>query len=124
MKDGKLSHILKNKLDAACFQHDSAYGKYKDRLNRKKPDVVLKNKALKNVMDPKINGYQRGLASMVYTFFDERTKRSGIESDKRFHKNKKLEEELHKTIIKNFKRKKVYSSFKDNIWVLTWLICH
>ena len=124
MKDGKLSHILKNKLDAACFQHDSAYGKYKDRLNRKKSDVVLKNKALKNVMDPKINGYQRGLASMVYTFFDERTKRSGIESDKRFHKNKKLEEELHKTIIKNFKRKKVYSSFKDNIWVLTWLICH
>ena len=35
-KDGKLSHILKNKIDAACFQHDSAYAKYKDRLNRKK----------------------------------------------------------------------------------------
>ena len=27
MKDGKLSHILKDKLDAACFQHDSAYAK-------------------------------------------------------------------------------------------------
>ena len=36
MKDGKLRHILKSKLDAACFQHDSAYAKYKDRLNRKK----------------------------------------------------------------------------------------
>ena len=31
MNDGKLSHILKNKLDAACFHHDSAYAEYKDR---------------------------------------------------------------------------------------------
>ena len=35
MKDGKLSHITKNKLDAACFQHDSAYSKYKDSFNWK-----------------------------------------------------------------------------------------
>ena len=42
IKDGKLSHILKNRLDAACFEHDSAYAKYKDRLNRKKLDVILK----------------------------------------------------------------------------------
>ena len=78
MKDGKLSHILKNKLDAAWFQHNSAYTKYKDRLNRKKSGVVLKNKTLKIAMDSKINGYQRGLASMVYKFFDERTKESGM----------------------------------------------
>ena len=109
MKDGKLSHILKNKLDAACFQHDSAYAKYKDRLNRKKSDVILKNKALKIAMNPKINGYQRGLASMFYKFFNERTKGSSIN-------NKKLAEELHKPIVKNFERRKVYSSFKDNIW--------
>ena len=108
MKDGKLSHILKNRLDAACFQHDSAYAKYKNRLNRKNSDIVLKNKALKIAMDPRINGYQRGLASMVYKFFNERTKGSGIN-------NKILAEELHKPIIKNFKRRKVYSSFKDNI---------
>ena len=36
--------MLKNKLDSACFQHGSAYVKYKDRLNRKKIDVVLKIK--------------------------------------------------------------------------------
>ena len=35
MKDGKLSHIAKNRLDAACFQHDSAYNNYKDSVNRK-----------------------------------------------------------------------------------------
>ena len=116
MKDRKLSHILKNKLDAASFQHGSTYAKYKDRLNRKKSDVVLKNKALKSAMDPKINGYQRGLAPMVCKFFNERTKGSGIESDKKLNENTKLAEGLYKLIIKNFKRTKVYSSFKDNIW--------
>ena len=123
MKDGKLSHILKNKLDPPCFQHDSTYAMYKDRLNRKKSDVVLKNKALEIAMVPRINGYQRGLASMVYKFLDERTKGSGLKSDNRFLKydkqlleNKELAEELHKPIIKNFKRRKVYSTFKDHIW--------
>ena len=109
MKDVKLSHIAKNKLDAACFQHDSAYNNYKDSVNRKQSDIVLKNKALKIATDPKVNGYQRGLAAMVYKFFNERTKGSGIE-------NKQLAEELHKPIIRNFKRRKVYYTFKDNIW--------
>ena len=46
---------------------------------------------------------------MVYKFFNERTKGSGIE-------NKQLTEEVHNPIIRNFKRRKVCSSFKDNIW--------
>ena len=74
MKDGKLSHIAKNRLDAACFQHDSAYNKNKDSLNRKKSDVVLKNKALEIAVNPKVNGYQGSLATMFYKFFNERTK--------------------------------------------------
>ena len=78
MEDGSLSQILKNRLDAACFQHDSAYVKYKDRLNRRQSDIVLKNKALKIATDPGFNRYQRGLSSMVYKFFNERTKGSGI----------------------------------------------
>ena len=68
MKDGKISHIAKNRLDAACFQHHSAYNKYKYSLKRKKSDVVLKNKVLKIVVDPKVNRYQRGLASTVFKF--------------------------------------------------------
>ena len=42
MKDKRLSHILKYRLDTACFQHDSAYAKYKDRANRRQSDIVLK----------------------------------------------------------------------------------
>ena len=116
MKDGKLSHVLKNRLDAACFQHDSAYAKYKDRANRRQSDIVLKNKALKIATDPRVNGYQRGLASMVYKFLNERTNGSGINLQANSLNNEVLAEEFHKPIIKNFKRRKVYSSFKDNIW--------
>ena len=116
MKDGRLSHILKNRLDAACFQHDSADAKYKDRASRRQSEVVLENKALKIATDPGVNGYQRGLASMVYKFFNESTKRPGINLQANSLNNEVLVEELHKPIIKNFKRTKVYSSFKDNIW--------
>ena len=116
MKDGRLIHILKNRLDAACFKHDSAFAKYKDRANRRQSHIVLKNKAFKIAADPKVNGYQRGLPFMVYTFFNERTKGSGINNHGNLLVNPQLAEELHKPIIKNFKRRKVYSSFKDNIW--------
>ena len=116
MKRGRLSDILKNRLDAACFKHDSVYAKYKDRLNRKESDIVLKNKALKIATDPRVNGCQRGLASMVYKFFNERAKGSGINNKENLLVNSLLAEELRKQITKNFKRRKVYSSFKDNIW--------
>ena len=115
MKDGKLSHIEKNRLDAAGFQRDSAYTKYKDGLNRKQSDVVLKHKALKIGVDPKVNGYQRRLATMVYKFFNERAKGSGMNLQANSPNDEILAEELHKPIIKNFKRRKVYSNFKDNI---------
>ena len=60
-------------------------------------------------MTPKYDSYQRTVASMVYKLFDKNSKGSGLE-------NKQLADELHKPIIKKFKRRKVYSSFKDNIW--------
>ena len=78
-------------------------------INRRQSDIVLKTKALKIATDPKFNGYRRGLASMVYKFFNERTKGSGLNTEI-------LAEKLHNPIIKNFKRRKVYSTFKDNIW--------
>ena len=61
---------------------------------------------------PKYDGYQRGLASMVYKFFDKKSKGSGITNES----NHQLANELHKPIIRKFKETKVYSSFKDNIW--------
>ena len=63
--------INKNELDQACFQHDMAYRKSKDLARRTQSDIVLRDKAFKIGSDPKY-GYQRGLASMVYKFFDKK----------------------------------------------------
>ena len=59
----------KNELDKTCFQHDMAYEKSKHLTKRTKSDKVLRDKAFKIASDPKYDGYQRGLASMVYKFF-------------------------------------------------------
>ena len=117
---GNTSYIFKNKLDKACFKHDSAYASYKDLLNRTRADKVLKNKAYEIASDPKYDGYQRGLAAMVYKFFDKKTNGSKVKRAERTQRasgvsNVKLAEELHKPVIKKFNKRKVYSSFKD-IW--------
>ena len=78
MQTGNTDFIYKNKLDKACFQHDMAYGKSKDLVKRTQSDKILRDKAFKIASDPKYDGYQRGLASMVYTFFDKKSSASGI----------------------------------------------
>ena len=72
----------------------------------------MRDKAFKIASDSKYDGYQRGLASMVYKFFDKKSSGSGITNEF----NYQLANELHKPIIKKFKKRKVYSSFRDNIW--------
>ena len=80
MQTEDTNYIYKNELDKACFQHDMAYGKYKDLEKRKQSDKVLKDKAFEIVNNPKYDGYQRGLPSMVYKFFDKKSKGSGIKN--------------------------------------------
>ena len=65
MQTGDTNFINKNELDKDCFQHDMAYGKYKDLEKRTQSDKVLKDKAFEIVNNPKDDGHQRGLASMV-----------------------------------------------------------
>ena len=110
---GDTSYIYKNELDKACFQHDMAYGDFKDLAKRTAADKVLRNKAFKIASDQKYDGYQRELASMVYKFFDKKPQGSSAANNK---ENTQLADELHKSIIRKFKKRKVYSSFRDNIW--------
>ena len=114
MKAGNTDFIYKNELDKACFHHDMAYGKAKDLVRRTQSDKFLRDKAFKIANDPEYDGYQRGLASMVYKFFDKKLKGSGIPNES----NYQLANELHKPIIKKINKRKVYSSFRDNIWGL------
>ena len=90
-----------------------AYGDFKDLPKRTVADKVLRDKAFKIAGDQKYDGYQRGLASMVYTYFDKKSQGSGLAKNK---ENVQLANELHKPIIKKIYKRKVYSSFKDNIW--------
>ena len=110
---GDTRYIYKNELDKACFQHYMAYGDFK--YLTKRADKVLRDKEFKIACDQKYDGYQRGLASMVYKFFDKKSKGSGLATNK---ENIQLSDELHKPIIRKFNKRKVYSSFRDNIWGL------
>ena len=74
------SVIFKNKLDEARFQHDMAYGDFKDLKRTAQSGKVLKDKAFEIASDPKYDGYQRGLASVVYKFFDKKSKGAGIKN--------------------------------------------
>ena len=81
-------------------------------LNRTEADKVLRDKAYDIAINPKYDGYQRGLANMVYKFFDKKSIGSGTTRPS----SSILADERHKPIVRKFNKRKVYSQFKDNIW--------
>ena len=129
---GDTSYIYKNELDKACFQHDITYGDFKDLKKRTASDKILRDKVFNIVKNLKYDGYQRGLASLVYKFFDKKSAGGGIvnnnnnniENNNNNNEIKQnpldlaalqLAEELHKPITRKFKKRKVYSGFRDKI---------
>ena len=108
-------YIYKNELYKACFAHDAAYSDSKDLTKRTVADKILRDKAFNIAKDPKYDGYQRGLASVVYKCFDKKSEGSGVNT-KPAPQNQQLSEELHKPIIKKFEKRKVHAAFKNNIW--------
>ena len=104
---GDTNYIYKNELDKACFQHDMAYGDFKDLARRTASDKILRDKAFNIAINPKYDAYKRGLASMVYKFFDKKSAGSGVNTHVNNERpldlaTQKLTEELHKPIIKKF----------------------
>ena len=120
MQTGNTDFIYRNELDKACFPLDMAYGKSKDLAKRTQSEKVLRDKPFKIASDPKCDGYQRGLASLVYKFFDKKSSKNGVDASlankSTTEPNDQLANELHKQIIRKFKRRKFYSSFRHNIW--------
>ena len=106
---GDTNYIYKNELDKACFAHDAAYSNSKDLIKRTVADKILKNRGFNIAKDPKDDGYQRGLASMVYKFFD---KKSGVVKINLTPQTQQLAEELHKSIIRKFEKRKVHAALK------------
>ena len=70
---GDLRYIYRNEVDKACFEHDIAYGDFKDLARRTASDKVLRDKAFNIAKNPKYDGCQRGFACMVYKFLDKKS---------------------------------------------------
>ena len=93
-----------------------AYEDFKDLPKRAASDKVLHGEAIHILKNPKYDGYQRGLASVVYKCFDKRSARGKGLNSNFDSENQQLDQELHKSVIRKFEKHKVYSSFKDKIW--------
>ena len=103
---GDMRYIYRNELDKACFQHDSAYADHKDLINRTEADKVFRDKGYHIASNPKYDGYQRGLASMVYKFFDKKSTGSGVAS------SSILADERHQPIIRKLIKEKYIRNLK------------
>ena len=104
---GDSRYIYQNELDKACIQHDMTYEDLKDLTRRTASDKILHDKAFNIIKNWKYDGYQCGLASMVYKFFNKKTSGGTVKNEN--ISNKELAEELRKPIIKKFKKRKIQS---------------
>ena len=95
---GNLKYLYKNELHKACFHRDAAYSDSENLAKRTKSDKILKDQAYEIARNQNYDGSQRGLASMVYRFFDKKT-------EWRISATQQLAKELHTPIITKFKRR-------------------
>ena len=98
-----------------------AYGDFKDLSRKTASDKILRHKAFNIAKHPKCDGYQCGLASMVFKYFDKKTSGNGIKNENTSDQRpsvlatRQLVEELHKPIIRKFNNRNVETPFIDNI---------
>ena len=100
--DTNTNYIYKNELDKTCFANDAAYSDSKELTKRTTADKILRNRAFHIAKYPKYDGYQRGLASMVYKFFEKKSKGSGAKhvNTKITPQNQQLAEERYTQHLK------------------------
>ena len=111
---GVLRYIYQNKLDQACFQHDMAYGDFKELTRRTASNNILRDEAFNFAKNPKYDGYQGGLALMIYKCFDKKASSGAIKNENMW--NKELPGELHKLAIGKFNKRKLHWCLIANIW--------
>ena len=97
-----------------------AYEDFKGLERRTASDRILRNKAFNIAKNPNYDEYERGIASMVYTFLDKKSAGSGVNANinKSTINNKKLAQELHKTIIRKLKKTQFIQDSKKILCVI------
>ena len=111
---GDTSYIYKNELDKACFQHNMAYGDFKHLVRRTVSDRILREIAFNLVKNPKYDGYQRRLASMVYKCFDKKSAGSGIDNNNN-NNNNNSNNNSNNIIVIIVRLNKIYNYLKNYI---------
>ena len=111
---GDLQYIYQKELDKTFFQLDMAYGDFKDVTRRTASDKILRDKAFNIAKSLEYDGYQGGLTSMLYNFFDKKTDGGAVKNE--YMSNKEFAEELPKLINRILKKRKVYPAFIGNMW--------
>ena len=99
-----------------------AYGDFTDLTRRTVCDKILRDIVFDIAKNPKYDGYQMGLDSVVNKCFDGKTSGGTVKNENM--PNQELAEELNKPIIIKFKERKAQSPFIDNIWGAILLICN
>ena len=97
---GDSRYIYQNELHKACFQHDMAYGDFKDLNRRTAADKVLRDKAFNIFKNSKYDVYQRGNGWMIYKYFDKKSSGGTIKNE--IISNKELMGKLDKPVIRKF----------------------
>ena len=113
---GDFRYIHQNELDEACFKNNIVFGDFKDLPRRAASDKLLRDKMFRTAKYPKYDGYQRGIASVVYNLLIKSPLTAVLllkTSVPQTRQRKTLN--IHKSIIRKFEKGTVYSSFKDNI---------
>ena len=96
---GDTKHIYRTELDKVCSQHDVVHGDFKDLARGTVSDKVLRDEGFNIAKNPKYDSYERGLASMAKSSLV-------VVLILKPNQNQQLADELHKPIIKRFKKKK------------------
>ena len=89
------------------------YGCFKDLPRRIASDKALPDKAFDIAKNPESAEYQRGVASIVYKSFNNKSAGGGINNE--IMSSQQFADELHKAIIRKLTKTKVYPPFKDNM---------
>ena len=113
---GDSQYIYQKRLDKACFQHDMTYGDFKDLTRRTASDNTLRDEAFNILKNPKYDRYQRWFALSFYkccdkkstSLVDKSVSNGAIKNE--IMSNEESAEELHKSVIRRFKKRKVYLS--------------
>ena len=90
-------------------KHDTDYRELKDLLRRTASFNVLRDKVYNIAKNPKFNGYQRGIGSIVFNYFDKKSSgvyTSSVVINSAIMSNQQLAKGLHKPVIRTFRKRK------------------